>query len=381
MTARFDVVVVGCGPAGNLAAHGLAERGLRVAQLERERLPRVKVCGGGLTPKALAALPYDVSPVVHRRIVGGRVRVAGGVRIEVERADAGAMVERAEFDAFMAERGRRAGVELVVGARVESVEDDGLRVRVGTSAGEFEGALLVAADGARSTVRALRFPDWRPRWAFAIEGCWHWDGDGPDDATLLSRPVFDFDAIGRGYGWIFPKRDHFNVGIYRLARPRGEAGLRAALDAFARDAVLAGCAPRGLRGHPIPVADGRQPRSVGRTILVGDAAGLAEGVLGEGIAFALASGRMAADWVAASLVGGAFRPRRSWDEAIAPLVDELRWSWRLARLLYAVPPPLLRRVVASARAREAMLAMLHGELGYRAAFWKLLRAAPRVVLR
>ena len=63
-----DVICVGCGPAGNLAAFKLAQSGHSVLLLEREALPRSKVCGGGLTARALASMPYDIGPVVHRRI-------------------------------------------------------------------------------------------------------------------------------------------------------------------------------------------------------------------------------------------------------------------------------------------------------------------------
>ena len=376
---RVDVVVVGCGPAGNVAAWHLARRGLAVRMLERESLPRRKVCGGGLTRKALDALPFDVSPVVHRRMVGARVRVGRGDAIDLDRDDTGATIERAEFDAYMTRQAQAQGVRVSHGTRVVGVELDADRVRVRTDRGDVDAALLIGADGARSAVRASLFPDWSPRWAFAVEACWHGPVDAHEGAAC--RAAFEFGAIGDGYGWVFPKRDHWNVGVYRVTKPRGDTRLRPALDAFAGSRPeLDGCAADAARGHPIPVADARQPLARGRAILAGDAAGLAEGFFGEGIAYALRSGRIAADWAAESLERGGFRPRRPYADAVAPLRDDLVWSWRLARVLYALPPAALRRIVASPRAQDAMLGLLTGRLGYRDGLRRLVLGAPRVLL-
>src|SRR5262245_66457558 len=107
----YDILVAGAGPAGAIAAYDLARAGARVALLEKERMPRRKPCGGGLTAKAYRNLPFDLAPLVRSRC--GQVEVRRGRRRF--RIDAGAdrvwMVCRPEFDLFLAEQAAAAGAD------------------------------------------------------------------------------------------------------------------------------------------------------------------------------------------------------------------------------------------------------------------------------
>src|SRR5947209_1734096 len=115
----YDVIIVGSGPGGTTAAHALARRGHRVLILERDRLPRVKTCAGGLPRKSVAALPVDVSDTFEADIRRGLVtyRAQRPVAIEFDRP-AGWTVMRAKFDHKLARAAVAAGAELIECCRV-----------------------------------------------------------------------------------------------------------------------------------------------------------------------------------------------------------------------------------------------------------------------
>ncbi|HEX6701369.1 MAG TPA: FAD-dependent oxidoreductase, partial [Gaiellaceae bacterium] len=127
---RFDVIVVGAGPAGSTAAYRLARAGARVCLLERARFPRDKPCGGGLTERALRQLPFSVDSVVEETVDTLEARLRYGPRFERRSGSRLAvMTQRRRLDAYLAEQAAAAGAELRQGARVTAVE--GTTVRVG----------------------------------------------------------------------------------------------------------------------------------------------------------------------------------------------------------------------------------------------------------
>ena len=123
---RFDVVVVGAGPAGSTAAYRLASAGVRTLLVDRARFPRDKPCGGGLTYRAVRLLPFEVEPVVEHVVDRLEMRLA--YRRCFERRGSGPLVlmtQRRRLDHFLAEQAARAGAHFRDGARVTAVETDG----------------------------------------------------------------------------------------------------------------------------------------------------------------------------------------------------------------------------------------------------------------
>src|SRR5919202_861523 len=146
---RFDVIVVGAGPAGSTTAYRLARAGARVLVLERARFPRDKPCGGGLTERALRQLPFSVDPVVEETVDTLEARLRYGQRFERRSGSRLAvMTQRRRLDHYLAEQAVAAGAELREGARVTAVE--GSAVRIGDEA--LEGEVLIGADGVNGIV-------------------------------------------------------------------------------------------------------------------------------------------------------------------------------------------------------------------------------------
>jgi geranylgeranyl reductase family protein len=334
MTSEFDVVVVGCGPAGNTAAYRLAGAGARVLLLEKEALPRHKVCGGGLSAKTLREAPFSLASVIEREIRGVVIAFAGSNPIVCERAGIGAMAQRAALDWFMTQQAVAAGASLREGETFERFELDGGRVRVTTGRGTVTARVLVGADGVYSRVRSQLFPGTKPLLVPAIEALL-WPAPGVLD-MVADTCVFDLGVIPAGYGWVFPKRDHLNVGLYRFTRRPGNRDMKGLLDAFvARYRILRNHERMLVKALLIPVRPVAPRLARDNVVLVGDAAGLSDALFGEGIYYALRSGNEAAEAILGYL--GSRRPLAAYDRKMAGLRFELAAARAAARLFYLSP--------------------------------------------
>ncbi|MDK3255721.1 geranylgeranyl reductase family protein [Blastococcus capsensis] len=325
---RADVVVVGAGPAGSSAAWHLAHSGLDVAVLEKAEFPREKVCGDGLTPRGVKAL-HDMgidtssSGWVRRRGLrvhgGGRVAEVDWPRLD-SWPDHGLVRTRRELDAQLAGHAEAAGARLITGATVtEPLLDDagrvvGVRGEVGDDRQPvvWQARLVVSAEGLSGrlakSLGLLRRTD-RP---LGVAVRRYVRSRRSDDDYL--DIAFDLTADGPtrdcmpGYGWIFGMGDGTaNVGYGLLDTRRGtgadrKAILRRWLDTFpAEDGLGEDDAVSPLRGAGLPMALSRGPAYTRGLLLAGDAAGTVNPCNGEGISYAIESGRMAAEAVAAAL--------------------------------------------------------------------------------
>ncbi|HET7039828.1 MAG TPA: NAD(P)/FAD-dependent oxidoreductase [Gemmatimonadales bacterium] len=332
---RYDVAVVGAGPAGSTTAFHLARSGLRVALLERESLPRYKTCGGGLVGRALRWLPVPVDPAaerVCREIVVGLVprHLAFSYRRPYPLIT---MTMRSALDALLARSAEAAGADLLAPCELRGLEEAGDGVRLDTSRGPLRADFVVGADGATGVVARSGGWDARRHAIPAIEiETW------VDDATMArlgDAARFDFGLPSRGYAWVFPKASHLSIGV--LTTRRGTHDLSGALAAYL---AMLDVRPRHVERHgyviPTTAATGRLVR--GRLVAVGDAAGLADPLTAEGISFAALSGRLAA----AALVEAGLDPARTaerYERAVSRHIrPELRAARVLARVVYGPLP-------------------------------------------
>lgn len=295
-----SVVVVGAGPAGSTAARLLAASGARVTLVEARRLPRPKLCGGGLTPKAQRLLPPRALATVERRVDTVELRGSWLPPFRVTSGEATiAMVERGRFDLALVEDAAAAGVEVRDGEPVLDAGEDDEAVWIETARERLVADVLVAADGEPSRIaRRLGLASDAKRLALGLEVDTPYPASVPADTAIVSF------AVPAGYAWYFPKGDHANVGV---ASARSDRRRRLGAD-LARFAATIGVdlAGRHVRGHWIPIGLRRGRLASRRVVLVGDAAATTDPLFGEGIAYALYSAHMAA-WVV-----------RDWGEGAIP---------------------------------------------------------------
>ena len=289
---RFDAIVVGAGPAGSTAAYRLARAGARVLLLDRERFPRDKPCGGGLTERAVRQLPVAVEPVVEDEVDRFELGLRYGRRFE--RRGAGPLVlmtQRSRLDAHLAEQAAAAGADFRDGQRATALEldDEGAIVRFDGTAARRAGRDRRRRRQRRD--RARRSGSAADRYGVALEGNVAYVH--AREERWRGRAVVELGAVAGGYAWVFPKGDHVNVGVGGWER-------RARACASTSSAL---CDEYGLAGRDageparLPAADApagrRRPRS-GRVLLVGDAAGLVDPLSGDGMYEAFVSARLAA---------------------------------------------------------------------------------------
>ena len=351
---RFDALVVGAGPAGSTTALRLARSGARVLLVDRARFPRDKPCGGGLTGRALKHLPCEVDAVVER--VVGRVVLRAGYRATVDRTSAEpliAMTQRRRLDLHLAEQAAKAGADFRDATAVSDIEPDesGITARVGGS--RVRADYLVGADGANGVVaKAARLGDGIVR-GVALEGNVPWSALEP--RTYQDAAWVELGVVPGGYGWVFPKGDHANLGVggWMSEGPR----LREHLDRLAREHGVDPAVLADVRGHRLPMRELGAPAARGRVLLVGDAAGLVDPLSGDGMYEAFVSARLASEAILAG------RPE-DYEAALAAALDRhAAASWKAKRAADRYPRACLWALRAPG-VFGAVAGLLRGELAH-----------------
>lgn len=414
MPADVDVLVVGAGPAGATAARALALGGARVAILERHHFPRNKPCGGGITMRALDRFPHLRSELaripthtVSKLLLEGP---GGGTVTLTSREPAVLLVRRVEFDHLLAELAVEAGARLIEGASISqaTMQDEGVEL-VARDGRVFRAPLVVAADGVNSVVaRRLGLNAGWSADAIAIDMM----EETPVDRLTSVDPDTLWVSYGHGssdgYAYIFPKRDHVNVGIgyllsyYRERAPGAPYDLQQRLVAAlrARGAVAGDSSREHFTPFMIPVGGPLRETARGRVLLAGDAGGFVNGYTAEGIYYAMVSGELAAKAILGTVAAGGngngsnrlgARHRKDHPAVVRYVAAwrreigiELRDSVLIRRYLFR-DPRRMDGVVRGAQLYPMVADMIvgyaTGTMSYRAARRRLVAGFPRAALR
>lgn len=397
---RFDVLIVGAGPAGSFAAEKLASGGASVALFDGRPEGEPKACGGGVTAKALKAWPHLLE-AVGRTVDELEMYSPSGKRLHMKLDEPFAIYSRVAFDSFLRDRAAQAGAQVffekINGRGIEKTKD-GWVLRSAKSS-EFAGKFLVAADGANSAIAKklagpLQASDMEV--AFGYRAPLPVEGDAPTVIAFLPGWV--------GYAWAFPRVDHISFGIattqdafehkaldellwqfmvgYYYQRTSGEANIWKKVTGPKGDEIeqtLKGTAERYAARIPGLAAQTWETRRASGEgwALLGDAAGFADPVTGEGIYYALRSAELFAETL---LAGQPENYEQLWTQDFG---GELRRASQMRRRFYGNfwGAPFTERMIEFARGHSGIKKVLGdlvaGEQGYVGLKKKLARSALR----
>jgi len=361
MSSDYEILIAGAGPAGCAAAYDLAQAGKRVLLLDRRTFPRPKACACGLTRKTLKALRYSVDPVIERvckeivlqRSSDSNVVADKSAEVRIRsRNPICAMAVREQFDDFCLQQTLAAGAQLRKIENISALREFSTHIELdivtafGTET--LSAPVLIGADGSNGQTRRFEHllrargealspsaQEWYTH-GFALEALIPYTAL-PQELSAGSSAhdlVFDFSPIPGGYGWLFPKGDHINIGVGAFAPADSPDQLKAVtrtlLTAYTQQ-KLGVALPKEVTGQHLGMG-GHLYVPRGRVLLAGDAAGLVDPLTGEGIHSAIVSGQAAA---AAILEGRDFAA--AYARHLAPLQQTLAFSHRAARAFYREP--------------------------------------------
>lgn len=378
---RFDVVVVGAGPAGGAAAFTAARLGLSTALIDRKNFPRDKLCGGLFTGRSMrsfteifgAPLPDDLSDRKDEIEFFFNGVEAGGL------SDVPPMylTMRWDLDAEIARRALEAGAMDFTGERIEAVDYRSGQVLL--SSGKAVGyRILIGADGVNSMIAKDLFGRSFDRNTIGIGLEIEVKGSPLD----LGRPIqINLAEVRWGYGWVFPKSCGTTIGVAGLLSENKDmkAEMRRCLE---RAGVEEGDAR--IKGHFLPLGDFKRSPGRGPVLLCGDAAGLVDPITGEGIAYAMQSGQLAAISAARALRAG--RP----EQALRLYRKKLRPIHRSIRMANLIRPVVFWKGFArafemsfrrSSTLKQDYMRLLAGEVEYGGIFRAVLLRLPLLLAR
>jgi geranylgeranyl reductase family protein len=328
----FDVAIIGSGPAGASAAIKLAENGISTVIIEKETLPRYKTCGGGFAYRGRRKMPFDVSDVVEKEFfrLDAFFKNAGKHVFSERTEPIISMVMRDDFDKFLVDKAKEKGITLLEDHKLKNITFEE-NIVLHTTQGDVNAKFVIAADGVLSaTAKLTGWEETRlliPALEYEVEV-------HKEDFERLSKSVrLDFDAIPKGYGWSFPKKNHLSIGLVSFKKIKVD--FKQLYREYLTDTLgIKEVISEQMYGFQIPVS----PRTDGfvkkNVFLVGDAAGFADPLSAEGISNAIFSGVMAAE----ALIEGGLDSKLSaeiYNEKLnESLIPELKTGVRLSKLFY-----------------------------------------------
>jgi len=369
----YDVIIAGAGPAGSTCARECAQQGLKTLLLDKDIFPRSKPCGGAVSGHALSLLDFPLPEnIIEKECFGARVHY-GGRSIEAKRQyRIAAFVSRIHFDAFLVEKAVECNALFLPGEKVVAVHTVRDGITVVSEKTSYQTRFLIGADGIHSRVaNVIRQPLGKDEMILGLVS-----NVPTDDETIdrrQNRTVdMHFGIAPQGYGWLFPHRGYHSLGIMGLASKMEEP--KKVMSGFAQSL---GMELSAVQGHFIPLGGLKRNIASGGILLVGDAAGFADAFHGEGIAYAILSGKLAAQAIIDSIKGNsgpASAAVRYCRESEQLIRKNLLVALRLAKLLDRCPGLFLRIFFDHPKALERYLDVVGGRTDYRHfQRWLLLR--------
>jgi len=304
-TVRYNVIIAGGGPAGSTAGYLLSKAGLKVLIIDKSTFPRKKLCAGLITYKTVRLLERVFGESADSLKEKGLINYeSSGYEIYCrDRLIAGRdisvpfrFIDRESYDHFLLNKARDAGTDIIEGDGIGIKSVDVLKSTVSTMSGKkFSANIIIGADGVNSRVRRNFLVDLfgREDWSGNLASAHEIFIDRVSASRWFECPALFFDYVDWGYAWVFPNRDRLKIGMCGLKRKNRE-DIVTSFRAFLSEINLNQIGEEKIHSYVLPYGSFLPAPVFRNVMLVGDAAGFADPLLGEGIYYAQRSAELAA---------------------------------------------------------------------------------------
>jgi len=361
LSANYDVIIVGAGPSGAILSYVLAQNGVNVLLLEKEKLPRYKACGGGVNLRTTSLIPFDITEVVENTIYGAMLsHKSSSPVLRTYPEPLTYMVMRDKLDHLLSCQAQAAGAQIIDQCKVTNMEIQKDRVVVQTTMSTYTASIIVGADGANGVVARSSGLARRGQRGMAIDcqlivddrSLAKWDG----------TVSIEFGGVYGGYSWIFPKRDCLSVGIG--GPDRYAKHMKSYLLHFIEKQRFSSYKVKRFRGHALPHGYNDAHLTASRSLLVGDAAGLIDPLTGDGIYYSIKSAVLAAPVIMKTLEANR-TVLAEYEKAVkTELVPELQAGRILARLAGRFAQAYVKLLVTNDKVWDFFCHTLRGQATY-----------------
>jgi len=291
----YDLIIIGGGPSGASAGRRAGKLGLNTLLLEKEEFPRYKPCGGGLSDHAISYLDFELPQDIIEWEVTGVKAIFKDQSVNVHKDHRiFALVSRNKFDNFLLEKAKETGIEVHTGEKALCCREMSDRIEVDTRQETYQAKFAIIAEGAQGIVKTcVRPTDNKDEYGICLVT--EVPADEREIEERLGKSLeLHFGVANGGYGWIFPHKTYYSVGIGGVVKDFTHP--KESMLEFLKNNGFSG--EYKLHGHKIPWGGIKRKVVGSRVLLSGDAAGFVDASSGEGLAYAISSGQLAASVLA-----------------------------------------------------------------------------------
>ncbi len=360
----YDVIIIGGGPSGASAGRRAGKLGLKTLLLEKENFPRYKPCGGGLSEHAMSYLDFELpQDIIEWGVTGAKI-IFRDQSIEVHKDHrVSVLVSRSKFDNFLLEKAKETGIEVHTGEKALCCREMPDCIEVDTRQGTYQAKFAIIAEGAQGLVKTcVRPTDNKDEYGICLVT------EVPADESEIEKRLgkateLHFGVAGGGYGWIFPHKTYYSVGIGGIIKDFPHP--KESMLEFLKENGFSG--EYKLHGHKIPWGGLKRKVMGSRVLLSGDAAGFVDAFSGEGLAYAISSGQFAAETVAGVCLQGKNLKNLSKYEALcrAEFGTHLKYSLMFSKIMHRFPDRTFKIFTSSNKMLDKYLEVMDFTIDYK----------------
>ena len=334
----YDLIIIGAGPSGSAAGRVAGKMGLETLLIEKEVFPRYKPCGGAFSEQAMSYLDFEVPKYIHEKeIFGARVHFRGQVIERHKEYRIATLITRSVLDSYLLEKAKETGIKIKFGEKVVDYKENTDYVEVYTKDNNvaYKAKFVIVAEGSQGRLKnKIRRRDKKNEYGVCVVT------EIEDDNETIDKYIHNaidihFGVANMGYGWIFPHQKYYSVGIGGLAKDLSNPK-RIMIDFLHANGFYG---EYKMKGHLIPAGGIERDIVSSRVVLSGDAAGFVDSFSGEGIAYAIRSGQIAAEVISDILLGGNKISSLKDYETLCKreFFDNLKYSLILSKMMHRLP--------------------------------------------